>query len=362
MSDASRTRMIEMYMEEATAPMFLSSFCRTPAENFHDSEFVEIDIERDSEDVAVAITDLTAGPNINEANQYTNKKFKPPVFREAGAVSAYSQHDRQPGENPFDDPDFGANATRESFKIFRKNERKIRRAVEHMMSQVLQEGVVTLRDENGNAVYVLDYQQKDNHRAVAPVAWAADGSAGNPIQDISNLGDTIRRNGKRKPDTLIFGGTAFERFLINDNVKEALENRRMDRGSVERPSREREDAKFHGTIAIDNRVYEIWLYDGFYKDPQTDELTDYVAPDNLIMLSSGARIDLSYGSIPLFRPEARALSFLPDRLTGVEQALAMTLNSWIKEDNSALMVEAGTRPLVIPTAIDTFGSLNTAGA
>jgi hypothetical protein len=38
--------------------------------------------------------------------------------------------ERQPGQNPFTNPNYGANAIRQSFAIFRKLENKIRRAIE----------------------------------------------------------------------------------------------------------------------------------------------------------------------------------------------------------------------------------------
>jgi len=35
------------------------------------------------------------------------------------------------------------------------------------------------------------------------------------------------------------------------------------------------------------------------------------------------------------------------------------MNAWITIDGTTMMVEAGTRPLMIPTAIDTYGCLDT---
>src|SRR6185436_13716965 len=120
MSDASTRTMLDMYMEEASAPMFLSSFFKTPPRNVHSTEKVEIDIQRDDEDVAVVITDHSQGPRKNEATLYTNKGFTPPIFDEEGVVSAYNLIKRQPGANPFADPDFLANATFQAFSIWRK--------------------------------------------------------------------------------------------------------------------------------------------------------------------------------------------------------------------------------------------------
>lgn len=359
MSDASTARMISAYMEEASAPQFLSSFFRSPPENFHESEFVEVDVERDTQEVAIALLDITTGARVNEASLFTNKRLKPPIFKEAGAISAFSSFSRQPGMDPFADVDYMAAATRQAFKIGRKLEKKIRRAIEQMASQVLTTGTITLTDGNGVNLYVLDYLMKANHSVKAATTWTSAG-AGDPLTDLGDLATTIREHGKRRPDTLIFGKTALRTFFANTKVKAELDNRRIARGNIVTPSRARDDesAKFHGEIAIDNDVFEIWLYNGDFTDPVTGNLTPYVGDDQVIMLSSGARLDITYGGIPLFRPEERALAFLPQSLTGPAQGLGLTLNSWITRDNTALMVEAGSRPLVIPTAIDTFGVLN----
>ena len=42
------------------------------------------------------------------------------------------------------------------------------------------------------------------------------------------------------------------------------------------------------------------------------------------------------------------------------QMADVQLNAWITPDDETMMVQAGTRPLLIPTAIDTFGCLDTA--
>jgi len=359
MSDASTVRMIERYMDEAEAPMFLSSFLRTPPRNFHSSEFVEIDIMRDDEDVAIAVHDVTTGARLNEANQYTNKRFKPPVFKEAGAVSAWSAFKRQPGSNPFEDVDFAQASTDEAFGIGRRLERKIRRAVEKMTSDMFQTGVITLTDASGNAIYSLDYQQKDSHRVDAATAWS-DAANAAPLTDLESLSDTLRKHGHMNPDTVVMGTSALQNFLATTQVRNQLDNRRINRSEVERPSRDREGAAYHGTIIVGNRTLELWLYDGFFRDPVTETLATYIGDDNALVLSSRARLDMSYGAVPYFRPEARAMQYLPTLIQSAEQGLSLSMNSYITQDNSALRVEVASRPLPIPTAIDTFGVINTA--
>lgn len=357
MSDASTIALIEMYLEQASAPMFLSGFFQSPPQNFHTTEEIEIDVQRDDEAVAIVITDLSTGPRNNEATTYTSKRFKPPIFDEQGHVSSYDMIKRQPGQSPFQNPEYGANAVRQAFSIYRLCENKIRRAVELMASQVLQTGVLTLTDAAGATLYTLNFQAKATHMATVLATWALDGSTGNPLADLAALATVVRRDGKREPRRLIFGESAFVRFLANAGVRAALDVLRLQQAAIAPESRG-QGATFQGWCWIGHYRFELWTYDGFYKHPVTGVATPYIETDNVIMLGDG-RLDLTYGAIPMIvAPDARALPFLPPRISSEGRGLDLTTNAWITPDGKHVMVSAGTRPLTIPTAIDTFARLN----
>ena len=359
MSDASTTKIMQMYMEDASAPGFLSGFFTSPARNFHTSEKVEIDVLRDDEDVAVVVQDLTVGARANESSVYVNKGFTPPIYDEEGTITAFDQIKRQPGDNPFADPNYAANATNQAFRIFRKLENKIRRAIELMASQVLQTGILSLKDKTGAILYTLDFKPKATHMVQVAVTWAADGSLGDPLADLASLARVVRRDGKKKPTKLIFGQTAFRSFIRNAEVKDALTKDVQNLGALA-PEVRGEGATFQGRVWIGHYQFEMWMYDGFYTDVQTQNHTEFVDDDNVIMLSDGARLDLTFGAIPLLQqPTAPAMAFLPGRLSSSERGLDLSTNAWITPDGKHLKVSAGTRPLTIPTAIDTFARLNT---
>lgn len=359
MSDTSNARMLEMYMEESEAPLFLSGFFQTPPRNFYKSEKVEIDIIRDDEDVAVAIKDLSTGSRMNEADKYVNKSFTPPIFDEAGAINAFDMIKRSAGQTPFEDPNFALNAADQAFRVFRKFERKIRRSVELMCSQIFQTGTVTLVDSNGVSQYVIDFAAKTSHMATVGTSWATDGSTGAPLADLASLARVVRRDGKKNPNKLIFGSSAFARFLANEDVRARIfSNFNSPTAAGLTPQTRGSGATFQGWVWVDNYKFEMWTYDGWFKHPQTGVLTPYVSDDNVIMLSDG-RLDLTYGAIPsILPPEQRLLSFLPPRMSSPEQGLDLTVNAWTTEGGRNLMVSAGTRALPIPTAIDTFARLD----
>lgn len=366
-SDASTQHIIEAYMDEASAPMFLAGFFRSPPGNFHTSEKVTIDIERDDEEVAIAIQDLTVGARENESTLYVNKAFAPPIFDESGTITAYNLIKRHAGQNPYADPDYAENALAEAFKIFRKLERKIRRATELMCAQVLQTGKVTCRDKAGNALFTLDYQPRTTHFPTAGNAWG--GGSATIIGDVSSLAETVRTNGRKPPTKLIFGARAWQDFIADPVILKLLESRRADFGLITpgaggggmgAPTVRGEGATYNGFIWLGQYKYELWTYSATYRDPVTGNHVPYVNQDSVIVMSEATRLDLTFGAIPFVRkPDVEALSFLPPRLNDSDRGLDLTTNVWFTPDNRHLKVSAGTRPLPIPTAIDAFGCLKT---
>jgi len=77
------------------------------------------------------------------------------------------------------------------------------------------------------------------------------------------------------------------------------------------------------------------------------------------MLSSKARLDLTFGAVPrIAPPEARAMPFMPNRVSG--GGFDMSPNAWLSPDGETLAVSISSRPLPIPTEIDSFGCLDVA--
>jgi hypothetical protein len=356
MAGNSTTHLIEMYVEEATPVPYLTGYFQAPPRNYYTSEKVELDIVRDAEDIAIVIQDLSAGTRENELTYYQNKGFTPPVLDESATLSAFDMIKRLPGQNIFDDPDYLANATEQAFMIFRKLEMKIRRTIELQCAQVLQTGKLNLVDKAGRPLYALDYGPRSSHFVTAGIAWG--GGSAVPLTDIANLADVIRSHGRGVPKTAIFGKRAWRDFFADTNVQKLFNMWRVNIGTIE-PVRSG-GSSFKGRITIDNYDYDIYVYDGTYLDPQTGSTLNYVSQDSVILLSDNSRLDLTFGAIPLLkRPDSPALQFLPPRISNGDVKIDLTTNAWFTPDGKHLKISAGTRPLAIPTAIDTFGCLTT---
>jgi len=358
MSDKSTFRMLSAYNQEAAPTLFLSGLFRSPPENFHNSEYVEIDITRSEEDTAIVITDLSTGYRMNSADIYTNKRWEPPIFKEKLAINAFDLIKRGAGNLPTDDPNFQAEATVRAFRAIRKVEAKIRRSMELQASQVLTLGVVTLTDAGGVTLYTLDYAPKGTHLPSAAIDWDDPGNT--KLLDLTALSEVIRDDGQADPDMMIMGSENFELLMADQTVIPRLWVDRQNLGQIDRMTTPGAGGNYRGVLEIGTYAFQVWTYGGRYKDPVSGNVLRYIDKKKVIMLSSSGRLDATFGAIPSFAPvDSRVLPFVPSRMSSAPGGMDMFTNAWISDDNQQLFVGVGARPLMIPTAIDTFGCLDT---
>lgn len=363
MSDTTTRRLIDAYAQGAADPvMFLTGFFQSPAVNFYNSEEVEIDIIRDDEDIAIVLEDISQGYRLNTNDLYTNKSFKPPAYKEAVPINSFDLIKRMPGQDPFQNPDYRSAVITRMFSAMTLVERKIRRALELQAAQILQTGRLTLRDSAGNSLFTMNFSPKTTHFPTVTTAWTASGST--PLADLNSLAEVIRNDGLTDPDQLIMGIDAYNAFIEHQDVQDALDNRRMDRGAIV-PIENRGGANYRGTIDIGNYPFDIWTYGARYKDPQTNAKTQYIATDKVIMRASSGRMDATFGAIPNIgqlvgaqNAAAALLPELPGRFSNQAGGMDLFTNAWLTNDGEQLMAGIGARPLLIPTAIDTFGCLD----
>jgi uncharacterized membrane protein len=356
--------MIAAYTPLAPLTKFLSGFFKSPPENFHSSEEVAVDILRGDESISVVIEDLSAGYRMNSSDKYTSKRFVPPIHKEAVPISAFDLMQRMPGENPFDSPDFRANAITRIYGSASKIEAKIRRAIELQAAQILQTGVLTLRDKNENALYSLDYGPKDSHFPTVSTSWASSTGA-NKIDNIGALSDVIRNNGGMDPDQIIMGSVAFEQFVSDSDVRARMDSRRLDLGTISPMVMKGSGGNYRGVVEIGNYRFDLWTYGGRYTNPVGSALTQYIDPNKVIVRASGGRLDATFGAIPnlgklMGSGATNLLPELPGRMSNEEGGMDLHVNAWLTADGEQLFCGVGSRPLLIPTAIDTFGCLTTA--
>lgn len=357
MATKNTIKWLTAFFQLAPSPMFLSNFFILKPEGIHESEYVEIDIERDGEDIAPVLIDGCTGYNVNDASVFTSKEFKPPVLAEELQIDACSLLPREPGENPYQSEGFMRKAMQKVQRGLNKLFPKFRRTIELQASTILQTGICSLMGKDGSVQYMLDYQAKPSHFPTVLATWAA--GAGTPLEDIQALCEVIRMDGKRVVTDLIFGRVAWADINKNSEWKANLDIRRMELGEV-RPQQMPEDANYMGTVWIGEYPLRLWTYTGYFKHPSTGVLTRYVDDSNVIFLSEGARLDATFGGSPIFTPpNSVAANFVPRRLASLGSQMNALVNAWISPNGEILSVGVKVRPLLVPVEIDSFGCLIT---
>jgi len=365
MSSESTTKLIRLYEQRIGRPRWFSGFFKSPPNNFHTTEKVEIDIIRAGQQVAVPVQNLRSGARKIDLSQFVNKAYTPAVYKYESTVAAVDLMDRAAGVDPFTDPVFNANATNRAFRSVRKMEDMIRDGVELMASQVMQTGTITLVDENGDTIESYDFQPKDATGTLGSgdlivttgTTWATDGSTGNPISDLETLADNQRATGY-DPKRLIFGDSAWIRFLANTTVVQRYNLINASFGRIA-PETRGSGATWQGTFSIGSYTFELWTYNATYAHPQTGTITRYMDTDKVVMMADG-ELDLTWGAIPTIEAarDQRALAFLPPRMSFGAAGLDLTLGAYFTQDAQNLVVSVGARPLTIPTAIDSIAVID----
>lgn len=349
------TTLVQRYDERAGAPLFLASFFRTPQGNMVTSEKVKIHVRRFGRKIAIALTTIDENGRHNKLSEFTEKEFTPAAYKENLTIPVGDLWNQEYGKLETDTVDYAAFLSHGIELALSELNPTLRRAVELQCAQVLSTGTLDLIDEVGTSRFVLDYSPKPTHFVPAGTTWA---SSTTKVTDLANLQEVIRVDGKRTVKHCVFGRTAFQDFLADDQVNEILNSRRMDRAEVTRPRNVSEDASWHGTFTLDHNEVNLWTYSASYDHPQTGADTRYVVDDHVIMLPEAPELDLKFAAVPRM-PKRGVGRLVPNNILLPEKGVAFDAKTWLNEDETALTIQLAIRALAIPTAIDTFGRLDT---
>lgn len=351
-----RKNMIAAYREMREPGGFLASFFKIRPGNISDTETVSIDIERSGEEIS-PVVNTCEGPTWNTDDQFTTKEFTPPTLNEGMPFDCRSLLARMAGTTEYAAADlsFQAQLVMKIMNGMAKLDAKIMRNIDWQASQILQTGLLALVDEDGVANYNIDFKPKSTHFFAAGIAWNVGGS--DPLADIEALADLIRNDGKRNANICIMGDVTFNAFSRNAIVQAHFDNRRMDFGAV-RPDSRGEDAKFQGFVHIGAYNFEIWTYTGRGVIPGGSTNTNFVSPDSCIVLADSGRLDTVFAGVPTpTTTDPRFADVLPGRIS-VPSATDVSPNIYSTPNGKQTILELESRPLCIPTAIDSFGRID----
>lgn len=353
-----------VYTLVAPKPLFLSGFFKAPPQNHFNTEKVELDIERDSQQVAAVVQSLSSDYNKNETGDYTNKKFTPPIYMEGFSLNAFDLLKREAGQSGFNTPSeqIRGNLITRFIKGAKKVEAKILRGIELQASQILQTGKLILKDQNGKDAFDIDYKPKVTHFVDVANAWNAAGA--DPLSDLAKLSEVIQTDGLVTPNIIIAGASALAYAMSNEKFAKNFDSRNISGNVLADMQITARGGIYQGTLRVGNAICELYTYGVSYQPSAAEQATPFLNTNSVVMLSSESQLDALFGAVPNIADilgvslREQLLPELDERFS--EKQTDLFTNVYLSQDGRQLMGGVASRPILVPTAIDSFGCLTVA--
>ena len=327
--------LIDVYQERIRPTAFLRSFFPTVVTA---AKTVSLEVERMGEEVSVDVVRGTEG-NRNEFTKGMEKIYLPPFFREYFDATHLAVYDRVLGsQGNLQVPLFTEllNTVADRLGLLQD---KIERRQEIMCSQVIDTGIVTMK--NGDNI---DFKRK----AASVVAFNTNSNFqnnnNNPFTIMETGCNFIRQYG-HSPDALfnvIMGVDAFNAFLLNTKVTDRQNFFNMSLDKILAPARNSFGAAFHGEITLGQYKGYLWTYPQIYDHPDTGAKTYYVDTKKVHILPLAPRFKMVFAQVPK----------LVDREGTVPPPMAYTIGNFRDERKAVDEFDIQCAPVPIPVAID----------
>lgn len=338
--------------------------------------FAQEDVEFDfiTNKRLVAKAKLREGaPTKNGSEYFKNKKFTPPMYKESRPYNIDQFRKRTAGENVYSDAEVQALIMDKTAEDLAALSDKIDRAVILQFGYILQTGSIPFSTKSlaeDGVIADLDYDCPSAHFVGVTTIWS--NAAAVPLTDLEARSVLIQKAYGSAPDTIIMGTTAFQNFMATTQVKNQLDNRKINRGLLglggEAPNgMEKDGMNYLGFYIINGKKVGLYSYVDYYIDP-SDDATELpvIDADNVVMLNSEARYGTYYAGIPKVIDAPKSMqNFLPDsRITsiGMTQASQEYVRTFTDAKTETVEIELKKAPLVVPIDFNSFGCMDTSTA
>lgn len=307
--------------------------------------YVDIEVERDNDLIAVDVMRFTEG-NKNKFSRHTEKKFQPPFYKEDYDFSRDDIYLTTAALGVTNAVSANKAIAQNALKNVMKNKKKIQRAILKQQADVLQTGIVTVK--NGDSI---DYKRK--------AASIVDLTAGNywsnagakPLDDLANGMKFLREVGNSNGGTVnvVMRTAAYNAMMQTTQMKETADFRRVERVNIGFPEfSEASGMALQGQVAAGDFVVNLWTYNEKYTN-DAGTTTYYLANSNVVMIPSDFVGKTVFGALP---------SMVETTIGGVSTMIPATverdflLRGYVDEKTISSTLELTSAPLVVPFSVD----------
>jgi hypothetical protein len=346
-----KQRIVGTFTENVPVPSFFQTFFPTRT---YPTGILNIEVQRDTEKIAVDVLRGTRG-NRNTFSLSTLRQYLPPMYKENFEGTSLDNYDRVFGQNAEVNAQvFGmiVNDINDKYGSLRK---KIERAKELQRAQVLETGVVTLK--NGDNV---DYKRK----AGSLVDLGAAGYWNNvnaPIEAQLVAGmEFLRTQGKSGVPTanLILSGAGWINLKASDYFDTNANYDQVKLIDINMPQKQAFGAGYQGQITAGAYIINVWTYDEIYEDATGSSQRYWPVNKAVLLPTEGFEAETAHAAVPAIIQDRRRAEYA--ELIGLMESEYYRTNV-IDKNAMAHYFYLNSAPLAIPRSVDRMYTLQISG-
>lgn len=302
------------------------------------TKYVDIDIVKGKRRLAPFVSPLHEGKIVDHRG-FTTNTYEPPYVKPKMVTTAADLLHRPAGE-----PVYGQSMQERTQDQLGRDlaelDQQITRREEWMAAQALQTGKIVVSGEGIEAE--IDFSYEATHLLTLGGAELWNDASCEPLELIRGWRRRILKDSGLAATDIVMGTSAIEEFLANDQVRRTLDNRRIEIGEID-PDSLPNGATYYGRIK--DAGLDIWCYDEWYVDEDTEIETPMIDPKRVVMGCRQARTARHYGAI-------QDVAFQEE--TGELAAFRRFPKAWTEKDPPVQLVMLQSAPLVALHQVDAF--------
>ncbi|MCY9511875.1 major capsid protein [Paenibacillus larvae] len=301
-----------------------------------DTEQVEVEFQKGKRKMAPFVSPLLPG-KVMDRQGYTTSFFKPALIKPMRAITSIDLNKKLFGQNPFETSSPEERAQELLARDLVELDDYITRREEWMRAQLLFTGKVIQKGDGVDQVLDFDF---DNKAVLSGNAvWS--NNASDPLGDLGKWRLQVIQKSGITPDVVIMSSDVATAFISNEKVQKALENRRINLANID-PKQLANGVTYHGTIT--SLGLELYSYDDWYLDDETDEELPMVPTGTLAIASTRAKFSMHYGAVTIVSKEEEFSTIRGSRVP----------QSWVTKEPAQRFLQVSSRPLPIPGNSDSW--------
>ncbi|ATA53917.1 capsid protein [Variovorax boronicumulans] len=312
----------------APAPFILNSFFT--AMQTETSEEIHFDVENGRRRLAPFVAPIVAG-KVVQSKGFVTKTFKPAYIKDKRVFDSSRPFKRAIGERIGGELSPAQRLQALLATDLQDQLEMLARRQEVMAVEALRTGKVTVKGEQYPTVVVDFGRHVDlTVELTAGDRWGETGV--DPLEDVQKWSMGVTQHSGAAGNTLIMDVKSWQLFSAAPSVQKLLDRfRGADKLNATVLG---EGGRYMGNIGD----FDIWVYAGWYEDPDTGALTPYL-PDHTVLITSP---DLE---------GTRAYGAIKDEESGF-QAMPYFSKSWVEKDPAVRLLLLQSAPLPVPYRVN----------